>query len=196
MKTQFIHVYYIKYAFETIWMLGQGFSKWPIRSLWIEMCSFPSGHIWTTVRSVQSVLTKTNLPKVLICLCPCLFPYVATSKWAVETFCTSKQMWLWTKCFHLLCASCVFFFFCGCFCVILSRFWSIFHNLLLFAWKPFSVQQFFSSACHIIQLDIECTVCVFFFNFQSLMLDQRFHSSANRMCKVLCSLLWWFEWAL
>lgn len=87
------------------------------------------------------------------------FMHIATSEWAVETFCMSKQMSLWTKCFHLLVQ--VAHSFVVVFCHPL-RFWASFHNLLLFAWKSFSVQLLFSYACHIIQLDIECTVCCFF----------------------------------
>lgn len=47
----------------------------------------------------------TKLAEGLICFvlisnCSCTL-YITTYHWAVETFCTSKQMSLWTKCFHI-----------------------------------------------------------------------------------------------
>lgn len=47
------------------------------------------------IQFAQTFVHKEKLAKGFNMFC------VATQKWAVETFCTRKQMSLWTKCFHL-----------------------------------------------------------------------------------------------
>lgn len=81
------------------------------------MCSFTSGlHLYQAIAGLQSIqfVHKAKLAKGFNMFCADIhMSFVATSKWAVETFCTRKQMSLWTKCFHLPVQA---VHFCGCFC--------------------------------------------------------------------------------
>lgn len=61
-----------------------------------------SGHTQSLAHTVCVQCKNCQRFSFILCRFPIFLSYyVALSKWAVETFCTSKQISVWTKCFHL-----------------------------------------------------------------------------------------------
>lgn len=102
------------------------------------------------IQFTQTFVHKDKLAKGFNMFC------VATPKWAVETFCTRKQMSLWTKCFHLPVK-------------VVHFYYSLIYLLLFYG--PSSticlhghhfLYSSFSYACHIIELEMYVLYFLFF----------------------------------